>query len=136
MSIMIGVTLALLVAGFARWTGFDRDRSFYPTVLIVIASYYVLFAVMGGSTRALVIELIVMTAFAAFAVAGFKRGLWLVATALAAHGVMDFFHGHLVDNPGVPEWWPGFCGTFDVAAAACLAWLIKAGKAASFSRMR
>jgi hypothetical protein len=27
-----------------------------PTVLIVIASYYVLFAVMGGTTHALIVE--------------------------------------------------------------------------------
>lgn len=125
MSIIIGVTLALLVAVFGRLSGFDRERSFYSTILIVVASYYVLFAVMGGSTRALILESIVMTVFAAFAVAGFNRSLWLVAAGLAAHGVMDFFHGHLVQNPGVPEWWPGFCGGYDVAAAACLAWILK-----------
>jgi len=124
-SIIIGVTLALLVAVFGRFSGFDRERSFYSTVLIVVASYYVLFAVMGGSTRALILESMVMTVFAAFAVAGFKHGLWLVAAGLAAHGVMDFFHGHIVENPGVPEWWPGFCGAFDVVAAAWVAWILK-----------
>jgi hypothetical protein len=36
---------------------------------------------------------------------------------LAAHGVLDFFHGRLVANPGVPPWWPAFCRAFDVAAA-------------------
>jgi hypothetical protein len=124
-SYLIGISLALLVAAFARSTGFGRDRSFYPTLLIGIASYYVLFAVMGGSIRALVLESMVMTVFAAFAVAGFKRSLWLVVAALAGHGVMDFFHGHIVTNPGVPEWWPGFCLAYDVGAAACLAWVIK-----------
>src|SRR5262249_5375062 len=34
----------LAVAGFAVIIGFDRECAFYPTVLIVIASYYVLFA--------------------------------------------------------------------------------------------
>ena len=125
MSTLIGVTLALLVAAFARLTGFDRDRSFYPTVLVIVASYYVLFAVMGGGTRALFLESIVMAAFAAFAVKGFKGSVWLVVAGLAGHGVMDFFHGHIVTNPGVPEWWPAFCGAYDVVAAACLAWLIK-----------
>jgi hypothetical protein len=32
------------VVGLAVMVGFDRERVFYPTVLIVIASYYVLFA--------------------------------------------------------------------------------------------
>ncbi len=136
MSYVIGVALALLVAAFARWSGFGRDRSFYPTVLIVVASYYVLFAVMGGSTRALVLETIVMIPFAVFAVVGFKRNLHLVAAGLAAHGVMDFFHGDIVSNPGVPAWWPGFCLAFDVAVGAWLAWVIRAEMAASAREAR
>jgi hypothetical protein len=57
MEYLIGLILSLVVAGFAIIVGFDRDRSFCPTVLIVIASYYVLFAVMGASERTLVIEI-------------------------------------------------------------------------------
>ena len=44
MPYVVGIVLSLGVALFARRVGFDRDRAFYPTVLIVIASYYVLFA--------------------------------------------------------------------------------------------
>ena len=36
---VIGVILTLAVAAFALAVGFDRERAFYPTVLIVIASY-------------------------------------------------------------------------------------------------
>jgi hypothetical protein len=96
----------------------DRDRAFYPTLLIVIASYYVLFAVMAGSAHALVVESIAMTAFAFAAVAGFKLNLWLVVGALAGHGVFDSVHSHLVTNPGVPTWWPTFCLAFDVSAGS------------------
>ncbi|MBX7183711.1 MAG: hypothetical protein K1Y01_01070 [Vicinamibacteria bacterium] len=126
MSIPVGVALALLIAAFARLSGFDRDRSFYATVLIVVASYYVLFAAMAGSSWALLLESILMAAFAAAAIAGFKGRPWLIVAGLAGHGVMDFFHHHLVMNPGVPEWWPGFCLGYDVGAAACLAWIIRA----------
>ena len=38
MEYLVGVVLGLVVGGFAAAGGFDRDRSFYPTVLIVIAS--------------------------------------------------------------------------------------------------
>ena len=58
MAYLVGVTLALAVSLFARLVGLDRDRAFYPTVLAVVASLYDLFAVMGGSTRALVSELV------------------------------------------------------------------------------
>ena len=53
-----------------------------------------------------------MSGFAVVAVIGMKRHLWLVAIAFAAHAVLDFFHGDLVNNPGVPEWWPAFCLAF------------------------
>jgi hypothetical protein len=85
----------------------------------------VLFAVMGGSGHALVVETLVMTGFLLAAVVGFKKSLWLVVAALAAHGVFDLFHGSVVANPGVPEWWPAFCLTYDITAAAFLAWLLR-----------
>jgi hypothetical protein len=129
MGYIVGATLGLVTCAFARAVGFDRDRAFYPTVLIVVASYYVLFAVIGGSTQALVLELGVMSVFVALAVIGFRRDLWLVVAGIAAHGVMDFFiHAHIVENAGMPAWWPAFCGSFDIALPACLAWLSWTGR--------
>ncbi|MEO8131935.1 MAG: hypothetical protein ABI822_32875, partial [Bryobacteraceae bacterium] len=78
MEYLIGVLLAAVVCVFARLTGFDRDRVFYPTVLIVVATYYILFAVMGKSTAALMIESLAAGSFATAAVVGFKRNLWIV----------------------------------------------------------
>jgi hypothetical protein len=85
----------------------------------------VLFAVIGGSGHALVVETLVMTGFLLVALIGFKTSLWLVVAALAAHGVFDLFHGSVVANPGVPAYWPAFCATYDVTAAAFLAWLLR-----------
>jgi hypothetical protein len=123
-SAVIGACLALAVGAFATLVGLDRDRAFYPTVAIVIASLYSLFAVMGGSTRALLVESIVGVGFIALAVLGFRSSLWVVVAALGAHGVFDLVHGRLISNPGVPPWWPAFCLAYDVAAAAYLGWLI------------
>lgn len=44
MEYFVGVSIALLVSLSAKFAGFDQDRAFYPTVLAVIAAYYVLFA--------------------------------------------------------------------------------------------
>ena len=121
MSYAVGIVLALAVARFARSSGFDRDRAFYPSVLVVVASYYVLFAAMGGSTPALVVESLFMAVFVLAAVLGFKRYPWLVPVGLATHGLFDVTHDLVVENPGVPEWWPAFCLTFDVGAALLLA---------------
>jgi hypothetical protein len=122
---LVGALLALAVGGLATLVGLDRDRAFYPTIMAVIASYYVLFAVMGGSTHALLIEAAVATVFLAVALAGFKYSLWLVVAALTSHCILDVFHGHLVANPGVPVWWPAFCLAYDGAAAGYLAFLLR-----------
>jgi hypothetical protein len=124
MSVAVGVVLALAVGGLTTFFGLDRDRALYPIVMIVIASYYALFALTGGSTQVLIIESAVAAVFLGLALAGFKSTLWLVVAALAAHGVFDFGHAHLYANAGVPVWWPSFCLAFDVVAAAYLAWLL------------
>jgi len=121
---VVGVVLSITVALFARRVGFDRDRAFYPTVLIVVASYYVLFAVMSGSVETVLLESIIMTLFTVAAVAGFKTSAWIVVAALAGHGAMDAVHGHIVANAGVPTWWPAWCLAYDVGAAAALAWIL------------
>lgn len=109
---------------FARIVGLDRDRAFYPTVMIVIALLYDLFAVLGGSTAALGHELIGTVVFIGLTVVGFKFDLRWVIVALAGHGVFDFFHPHLISDPGVPVWWPAFCGAYDITAAGFLAWIL------------
>ena len=128
MALLVGALLAFVVGLFATVSGLDRDRSFYPTVTIVIASYYSLFAVMGASTRALVLESLVAGAFLAVAIVGFRSSLWVVVITLGAHGVFDLAHGIVMSNPGVPSWWPAFCLTYDATAAGYLAWLLTSGR--------
>ena len=124
MSYWIGAVLALAVGLSFTLIGFDRDRAFYPTVMIVIAFYYGLFAVMGGSTRALIGECVFIAVFFALSVFGFRYNLWIVVGALFAHGLFDLVHGRVISDPGVPVWWPEFCLTYDIVAAAYLAFLL------------
>jgi hypothetical protein len=124
MEYLVGVLLALGIGLGATLVGLDRERAFYPTVMIVIALLYGLFAMIGSSLDALGAEAAPMAVFIAAAVVGFKRSLWIVAAALAGHGLFDFIHPHWIVNPGVPAWWPGFCGSYDIVAAAYLAWLL------------
>ena len=119
----IGVAAAIAVAAFARIAGLDRDRAFYPTVLIVVASYYILFGVMGGDMRALAMDMVGVMAFVAMALIGFRGNQWVLVIGLAAHGVFDAFHGRMIANPGVPAWWPAWCASYDLTAAVCLAYL-------------
>jgi hypothetical protein len=138
MAAVVGIVLGLLIVVFARLTGLDRDRAFYPTMLIVIALYYILFAVMGGSPRALALESIQLVVFTTVAILGFKSNLWWVAGGLAGHAVFDSVHGYLIANPGVPEWWPSFCLTIDGFLAIVVGLLLhrKAGMTARRFEMR
>jgi hypothetical protein len=127
-ALTVGAVLALAVGLVARISGFDRDRAFYPTVAIVVASYYSLFAAMGASTRVLVLESLIGLAFVAGALFGFRSSLWIAVAALGGHGAFDLVHGAILSNPGVPAWWPAFCGTYDGVAAGFLAWLLMSGR--------
>lgn len=128
MPLLVGLVLAIAVGVFAATTGLDRDRAFYPTVTIVVAHYYILFALLGGSTHALQVELLLATGFVVLAVIGFRTSLWIAAAALAGHGLLDMVHGRLVTNPGMPSWWPAFCATYDVVAGAFLAVMLMRGR--------
>ena len=128
MPVAIGVGLAVLVGVFGTATGLDRDRAFYPVITIIVATYYILFAVVGEASQALWLETMIAGAFIVAAVVGFRRSLWIVVAALAAHGILDLIHGSVVSNPGVPDSWPGFCMGYDVAAALYLAGLLRSGR--------
>ncbi len=121
MPYLIGIVLSLGVAILAKSAGFDRDRAFYPNVVIVVASYYVLFAAISGSPSVLLVEVLVMAGFTAVAVWGFRSSPRLVVMALIGHGVFDVFHAELVTNPGMPAWWPPFCMAYDVGAGVFMA---------------
>ena len=124
MDYVTGIVLALVVFGSMTLLGFDRDRAFYPTIMIVIAAYYILFAATTGSASVMMAESIAAAVFILLAVVGFKTSPWFVVFALAAHGVFDLLHHRIIEDPGVPSFWPGFCSAFDLVAAAYLAALL------------
>jgi hypothetical protein len=122
--VLIGIALAPVVVVLGRLSGLDRDRAMYPITLIVIAAYYVLFATMGGA-RALPAELIAATVFIVVAIVGFRTSLWWVAAGIAGHGVFDWVvHPGLISNPGMPVFWPAFCGSIDVVLGVLVAILL------------
>lgn len=124
MEYAVGAFLGIGIGIFSTVVGLDRDRALYPATLIVIASYYSLYAVIGGSNTALVSETIVALVFVALAAVGFRTNLWLVAAGIVGHGVMDIFHHTFIDNPGLPAWWPMFCMSIDIVLGMYLALML------------
>ncbi|MBK7934973.1 MAG: hypothetical protein IPK01_16170 [Acidobacteria bacterium] len=128
MEYLIGAAVGLGVCIFTSLVGMDRDRALYPAMLIVIALLYDLFAAMGGSNQALIMEFAAGVVFIGLAVAGFRSTLWFTVIGLIGHGIFDLFHGQFIQNPGVPAWWPAFCLSADVAIGAYLAVLISSNR--------
>ncbi len=52
MEYVFGFGIAIVISVMASLVGLDKERGIYPVVLIVIASYFVLFAVIGASASA------------------------------------------------------------------------------------
>ncbi len=124
MEYAVGVILGIGIGIFSTVVGLERDRALYPTALIVIASYYCLFAVVGGSNTALVNETIVAVVFVVIATIGFRTNLWIVAAGITGHGVMDIFHHLIIVNPGLPTYWPMFCMSIDIVLGLYLALML------------
>jgi hypothetical protein len=76
---------------------------------------------MGASTDALLLESPEGAVHLAVAISGFRSSFWIVVDALAGHGSFDLVHSRIISTSGVPGWWPPFCLTYDVTAAAYLA---------------
>lgn len=114
MEYVVGALGAVALSVFGRISGFEKDRSFYPTVLIVIALLYLLFAAIDGRTSVVMIEALFTLIFCGFAIAGYYRGCHIVAVGIAAHGAFDYLHQFFIEDRGVPVWWPGFCAVIDI----------------------
>jgi hypothetical protein len=82
MAYLIGSILSLAGIGVATAIGLGRERAFYPTLLVVVASYYMLFAVLGAPRHTVVIEAMVGGIIVSVAVIAYKTNFWIVVFAL------------------------------------------------------
>lgn len=102
-------TIFIMFVGRFNYFKFDEERSYYPTILMVIALYYVLFAVMESQIEVIVAEIAVASLFITGALYGAVRSLRLVAVLLILHGIYDVIHPHFMSYDSVPAWWPMYC---------------------------
>jgi len=61
----------------------------------------------------LVWELVIAVAFSTAALIGAVFSPMLVGIGILTHGLFDLVHDVIIQNPGVPAWWPSFCGSLD-----------------------
>lgn len=116
---LIGIVLAVVTVATGALLRLEK-RTFYSTIAIVVATYYVLFAVVAGTTHTLALDALIAMVFIVLVIIGARYDVRLVALALVLHALLDVFHGDLVPGSGVPAWWPAFCLAYDLTAAALL----------------
>ncbi|GAC23673.1 hypothetical protein GMES_1374 [Paraglaciecola mesophila KMM 241] len=119
-STSIGAMVAVLIIGLAKLNKFDKDRSFFPTLTIVIASYYPLFGVL--ESRFIWHEWMVFVLFTLITLYWYSRYTLAIGVLLIGHGLYDFaMHIGSVGNH-IPQWWPMFCGALDVTLGSWVLW--------------
>ena len=106
--------------------GFKAEQIFYAMFLIMIAAFYLVFASYFGAVAAWRLEVAVVIAFAAVALAGVRLPLILII-GYSLHGVWDLIHElqahgvYSVFQPGqltpVPLAYGFFCAAFDFSMA-------------------
>ncbi len=55
MEYIVGIGLALLFCAAAAGLGMDRERVFYPAVVMAVASYYLAFAAADGRSGVMLV---------------------------------------------------------------------------------
>jgi hypothetical protein len=105
------------------WLG---DATVYALGLALIAAVYIGFAVADGRPRVIAVETGVAAAFVVVAAVAVTGSAWVIVAGLAGHGCKDLWQ-HRTGFVAGTRWWPPFCATVDVVAAAIIAVAIVAG---------
>lgn len=91
--------------------------------LVLIAGIYIGYAFKDGRPRTILLEFSTAIVFAAAAWIGLNGYPFVIAGALAAHGLWDLLHHNLI-NTDVPRWFIPFCVICDwiMAIGLVLIW--------------
>ena len=96
------------------------DATVYALGLVLIAAVYIGFSVADGRGKVIAVETAVASAFVVIAMVAGTGSAWLLVTGLAGHGLKDLWQHH-TGFVAHTRWWPPFCATVDVVAAALIA---------------
>ncbi len=92
----------------------------YALGLVLIAAVYIGFSVADGQGNVIAVETGVASVFVVIAAAAVTGSAWLVVAGLAGHGLKDLWQ-HRTGFVANTRWWPPFCASVDVVAAALIA---------------
>ena len=117
--LLAGLAFGGATIGVLRANSIASDRATGPILLAAIALFYPVFAVEPETGAEVAMPVAIALGFLGVAVLGHARDLWIVALAIAGHGLFDLAAHALSDGPA-PRWWGPFCAGFDVVLGAWL----------------
>ena len=114
----IGIVIAVLIIYLLnKWHPNNRPR-IYAVLLATFPVYYWLFALYKLDYKAFLLELGAGLVFILIAYFYLKfryiKFLYILSAGYLIHGLYDIFHYLLFVSPGIPSWWPEFCGAVDL----------------------
>jgi hypothetical protein len=118
--ILWGVAWGVLQAASPLAFFWLDDATVYALGLALIAAIYIGFGVADGRGHVIAVETGVATVFVVVAAAAVTGSAWLLVAGLAGHGLKDLWQ-HRTGFVAGTRWWPPFCATVDVVAAALIA---------------
>ena len=120
--LVLGAVFIVPTLYFVRHKSWDQVA--WPLFLVTLPVYYMLFGLLAGDSKLVLLELVYGLPFVVLGMVCFRlRGIWMVyllAFGWLAHGVYDYAHDQLFVNPGVFSWYPSFCALIDVLVAVYL----------------
>ena len=118
---VVAAIVALIISAFIIWR-FNRLRGqrqmrYYAWLLATFPLYYFVFALSVWDLSALVKEVLVGSLFFLLVAIACRSKPALAGMVLSLsylfHAGYDLSHDNLFINPGMPYWWPVFCGMVD-----------------------
>lgn len=123
MAFFIGALLSVIVLFQTKIMGLEDNKGFFTSLLVVIPTYYILFAYV--STGLILEEIIVSLLFIIIATIGALYSFFIIGIGLVLHGVFDLVHDSFINNPGVPNWWTLFCAGADFVLGLWILYITK-----------
>ena len=122
---LVGISAGLATIVLARIV--RGQRWIYSIGLLVLPTLYILFALRTGEAALIAEEGLYGVPFFVggllFAFVGIRHSAAMVGALWMLHGLYDLVHPRLFANPGVPDWYPVWCGSVDVVVGAYVLWI-------------
>lgn len=117
-AVLGGVLIAVFTILGIKLGKTENNPWAYPFVLALYPFFYFGFAIYANDNSALLNELTyaapIFIICILTALKNIKYSAFILSIGYIGHGCYDIVHHLLFINPGMPAWWPEFCGTIDI----------------------